>query len=72
MKKTIVLGVIYHDRERWLAFLYSAILFTGFSLSWAYSLGGFLWPLGIILLVVSAIKLRQYRLPKSTAQEASK
>jgi len=55
------LGFTYRDKDRWLAFTFAAILLTGLSLSWAYRLGGFLWPFGVLLLINSLIKLRQYR-----------
>ena len=57
----LVLGWGYRNRDRWLAFTLAAVLLIGFGLSWIYSLGGFLWPLGVILLVVSLRKLKSYR-----------
>ena len=58
------LGLSFRAKDRWLAILFASILLTGLSLSWAYSLGGFLWPVGLVLLVISLAKLRQYRAPK--------
>ena len=57
----LALGLIFRDRDRWRAFTLAAVLLIGFGLSWIYSLGGFLWPLGIILLVYSLRKLARYR-----------
>ncbi len=56
----LALGLIFDARERWLAFTLGAILLIFFSIAWLYSLGGFLLPLGILLLINSIIKLRQY------------
>ena len=56
----LVLGFVFRQKNRWLAFTLAGVLLTGFSISWAYSLGGFLLPVGIILLVVSLRKLARY------------
>ena len=55
------LGLASRDKVRWMAFTFAAILLTGLSFTWIYSLGGFLWPFGVILLIVSLLKLSQYR-----------
>ena len=57
----LALGLVFRDRARWRAFTLAAVLLIGFGLSWIYSLGGFLWPLGVILLVYSLRKLACYR-----------
>lgn len=57
----LILGLVFREKDRWRAFTLAAGLLIGFGLSWIYSLGGFLWPLGVILLVVSLGKLRSYR-----------
>lgn len=54
----LILGLVFREKDRWLAFTLAAVLLIGFGLSWIYSLGGFLWPLGIILLVYSLRKLK--------------
>ncbi len=56
----LALGLIFREKDRWRAFTLAAVLLIGFGLSWIYSLGGFLWPVGVILLVVSLSKLAVY------------
>ena len=56
----LVFGLLFYERERWLSFTLAALLIIGFSISYFYSFGPFLVPLGITLLIVSIFKLVRY------------
>ncbi|ADJ26826.1 hypothetical protein Dehly_1545 [Dehalogenimonas lykanthroporepellens BL-DC-9] len=56
----LILGVFFREKDRWLSFTLAALLITGFSMSYFYSIGPLLAPIGIVLLVISVFKLARY------------